>query len=113
MINTKIIREKTSHENLSRLKIAILDTGYDGDAPSLYIPGHSQRIRGWRDFVSGSLTPVDSDGHGTHLTTLLLRMAPSAEIYVARVADNSHGLASAESNISQVSINFVRPVLPR
>ncbi|KAM3425939.1 hypothetical protein NHJ13734_009786 [Beauveria thailandica] len=42
-----------------------------------------------------------SDGHGTHLTTLLLRVAPSAEIYVARVADNSRGLASAEGNISQ------------
>ncbi|KAK8144345.1 hypothetical protein G3M48_005932 [Beauveria asiatica] len=47
-----------------------------------------------------------SDEHGTHLTTLLLRVAPSAEIYVARVADNSRGLASAEGNISQASINF-------
>lgn len=104
-VKNKILKEMTSHKKFSPLKIAILDTGYDGNAPSFCNPGLSQRMRGWRDFVSGSPTPVDSDGHGTHLTTLLLQMALSAEIYVARVAENSRGLASAEGNISQVSSN--------
>lgn len=112
-VKDKILKEKLSQKHLSPLKIAILDTGYDGDAPAFCIPGLSQRMRGWRDFVSKSPTPIDSDGHGTHLTALLLRVAPSAEIYVARVTDNSSGLANAKRNISQVRINFVRYVQPR
>ena len=53
--------------------------------------------------MANAQKPIDTDGHGTHLVTLLLQVAPSAEIYVARVAENSKALATAEDHISQVN----------
>lgn len=102
-INHQILQDSPRTCPSRRLKIAILDTGYDDTTPSFYIPGRLERIREWRDFASASPIPVDSDGHGTHLLTILLQVAPSAEIFVARVAENSKGLAAAEDAISEVS----------
>lgn len=73
------------------LKIAILDTGYDEDVLTFntLVQGTSKPIV-WKDFVpSNSPKPVDLDGHGTHLLTLILRLGCPAEIYVARITENS------------------------
>ncbi|KAH8881812.1 subtilisin-like protein [Thozetella sp. PMI_491] len=85
------------------LKIAILDTGFCRDAPSFYLPGRLDRIKKWEDFVPkvNSLEPVDSDGHGTHTLALLLQVAPSADIFVARVAENSQELETSIDNICE------------
>lgn len=87
------------------VKIAILDTGYDANAPSLLdIPGAARRIH-WKDFVSSkpglpSPKPVDQDGHGTHLLTVILQMQCLADIYVARVSETSFDLGPmARANI--------------
>lgn len=85
----------------SPLKIAILDTGYDENAPAFDLPGRSRKVKGWRDFVSCSPRPVDADGHGTHLLTLLLQVECPANIYVVRVAESSKTLKSAEANIAE------------
>ncbi len=102
-VNQRIKDDLKRAGRIPRLKIAILDTGYDDNAPTFYVPGRSKRIKRWRDFVTNSQKPIDTDGHGTHLLTLLLQVAPSAEIYVARVAENSKALATAEDHISQVN----------
>lgn len=44
----------------------------------------------------------DSDGHGTHIVTLLMELAPSASIYVARVAQNQKNLGSAAKSVAEV-----------
>lgn len=85
----------------SPLKIAILDTGYDENAPAFDLPGRSRKVKAWRDFASYSPHPVDADGHGTHLLTLLLQVECPANIYVARVAESSKTLKSAEANIAE------------
>ncbi|KAH6637314.1 hypothetical protein F5144DRAFT_647443 [Chaetomium tenue] len=53
------------------------------------------------DFACSSPHPVDTDGHGTHLLTLLLQLECPAHIYVARVTENSKTLNSAQSNIAE------------
>lgn len=102
VLNTMLKRESKKNSTKSApFKIAILDTGYDESSPTFDIPGRSRKIKEWRDFVSCSLHPVDTDGHGTHLVTLLLQLECPAHIYVARVTENSKTLNSAEGNIAE------------
>ncbi|KAK3382918.1 hypothetical protein B0T24DRAFT_645438 [Lasiosphaeria ovina] len=82
-------------------KIAILDTGYDENASAFDVHGRSRKIKAWKDFISRSPNPVDTDGHGTHLLTLLLQLECPANIYVARVTESSKTLKSAERSIAE------------
>ncbi|KEF55615.1 uncharacterized protein A1O9_08365 [Exophiala aquamarina CBS 119918] len=79
--------QKRSNNEKGRIRIAILDTGMD---PS------DRRIREARDrikyksFLIGEEDdfpedPQDSNGHGTFCTALLLKIAKTAEVFVARV----------------------------
>lgn len=102
VLNTMLKRErKKSSTRSGPFKIAILDTGYEESSPSFDLPGRSRRIKEWRDFACSSPHPVDTDGHGTHLLTLLLQLECPAHIYVARVTENSKTLNSAEANIAE------------
>lgn len=82
-------------------RIAILDTGYDANTLAFDIPGRLRKIKEWKDFVYDSPRPVDIDGHGTHIVTLLLALDCPANIYVARVTDSSKMLKSAEFSIAK------------
>lgn len=100
--NRMVSRERSkAGVNAKPIRIAILDTGYDENAPTFDIPVRASRIKGWRDFVLRSRRPVDIDGHGTHLLTLLLQIECSAHIYVARVTEHELGLATAEDNVAE------------
>lgn len=72
------------------VRIAILDSGLDLANPSLIedqqLP--CPRIKEARSFVHGTEVRdvQDEIGHGTHALGLLLKVAPCAEIYVARIA---------------------------
>ncbi|KAK0672560.1 peptidase S8/S53 domain-containing protein [Cercophora samala] len=93
-------RRKATAKN-TPFRIAILDTGYDESTPAFDIPGRSKKIKKWKDFVSGSASPVDTDGHGTHLLTLMLQLECPANIYVARITESSNTLHSADQNIAE------------
>lgn len=87
------------------VKIAILDTGCNMDDPFFAGPGiyRADPTVRWIDFVDGTLEPVDEDQgqHGTALTCLLLRLAPDATIFVARVARDSDGLSVAREIVAK------------
>lgn len=75
----------------SRIKVAILDTGLDVGHPD--IKAREERIkdiRSWVNGLNGERDPKagDSSGHGTHVTSLLLDVAPDSDIYVARIAEH-------------------------
>lgn len=84
------------------IRIAVLDTGCSIDAPFFDFVGQRRRIKGWRDWVEHSTSPTDCHGHGTHLVTLLLQVAPHAEIFIARVAGSSQTLYKSDANVSEV-----------
>lgn len=86
-----------------RIRVAILDTGYNPKAPLLADGARSRCFNGWKDFVSGSDVPVDAFGHGTFMATLIVESAPISEVYVARVAENTNSLPKSPSQIAQVS----------
>lgn len=72
------------------VRIAILDSGLDPENPFLVEDQQrvSPRIKDARSFIygTGPHDIRDEIGHGTHALGLLLKVAPGAEIYVARIA---------------------------
>ena len=67
-------------------KVAVLDSGFQR-------PGF--HLAGWKDVVTGSPTPVDKVGHGTHVASDILKTAPDAGIVAVKVmADDGSGRPS-------------------
>jgi len=66
-----------------RVRIAVIDTGVDIDAFTHSVPaGRMKEV--WAS--EGVRAKEDTDGHGTHTASLIARIAPEAELYVARIA---------------------------
>lgn len=78
----------------ARIKIAVIDTGYEETVPFFHSPLRRSRLI-WKDWVKDSLDPTDTAGHGTHIVSLIMTIAPEADIYVARVAEDQKGLEGA------------------
>jgi hypothetical protein len=79
-----------------------LDTGCDEQA-SWFTDTRYDRLREWKDFVDGSGKRVDVDGHGTHLVSLIMKIAPHADICVARVSKDAKSLDSGSENVAEAS----------
>ncbi|KAI6091062.1 hypothetical protein F4821DRAFT_211082 [Hypoxylon rubiginosum] len=94
------------HVRDTRVKIAVLDTGIDlehedfraaratsfiGGRPKS-APGEdpqTDRIKEKRNFCGDEDCVQDYDGHGTQVAGIILRLAPRADIYVARICDGN------------------------
>ena len=85
-----------------RVRIAILDTGCDNNAPFFFSPDIEGRLKGWKDCVDGSDQPEDSHGHGTHLVSLVMKCAPEADVYVVRIAKSPDQLLNSSENVAKV-----------
>lgn len=86
-------------ENKKRVRIAILDTGVDVTHPVIHAAQEQKRIvdcfpdASYRASNPSSLDPFsDTHGHGTHGASVLLRTAPNANLYIARVTDENGDL---------------------
>ncbi|KAK4169925.1 hypothetical protein QBC43DRAFT_306849 [Cladorrhinum sp. PSN259] len=86
---------------LGRIRVAVLDTGYDPSSIFFKAPDRRRRIQAWKDYVSSDSLRLDVDGHGTHVLSLMMKVAPAADIYVARVARGTPDLASSTLNIAE------------
>jgi hypothetical protein len=90
-----------ANRSLERIRIAVLDTGYD--PATAFFLARKRRIQGWKDMVvDSSTTRRDEDGHGTYVLSLLMKVAPAANFYVARVARNTNDLANSTENVAKV-----------
>lgn len=105
------------------MKIAILDTGIDLDHDEWKLPRiigfkngeairetqelpQKKRIIGWKNFAEGSETDItDTDGHGTMIAGIILRLAPQAQIYVARVCEGNRNRGNESATAETVVKN--------
>ncbi|KAJ4328353.1 hypothetical protein N0V84_001224 [Fusarium piperis] len=71
-----------------KIRIAVLDTGID--ETDKMIKAAILRIKDMRSWVGSPGNYTDTYGHGTHVTRLLLQMAPAADIYIAKITDNKN-----------------------
>lgn len=76
------------HERQKRkIRIAVLDTGVHVDGTDeLFQHGQTRLILKQNFFSKDKTAYADSYGHGTHVVRLLLRLAPFAEIIVAKIS---------------------------
>ena len=82
-------------DRMRRVKIAILDTGIDRKHPSIEAQWN-RRVKDAKSWIDGEGGDRDTCGHGTHNTSLLMKVAPEALIYVARVVKDYNGSLNDE-----------------
>lgn len=74
-----------------RIKICVIDSGLKRPEHDTRILGfrNAGRILGGRNFLPGCdpAEYYDDHGHGTHVSCLIMDMAPRADIYVAKVSN--------------------------
>ena len=93
-----------------KVKIAILDTGIDLGHPDFgkLDPDHPEygvprkRVKRWKSFANNE-GDKDVSGHGTHSAALLLKLAPKANLYVARVVEDQSNRVHPEA-VAKVDI---------
>jgi len=108
------------HSTAERIKVAVLDTGLDKNGTTTrgiideIEQNRGKRGRRWHDgpikqttsFVGGS-GDEDTCGHGTRVAQLILRLAPQADLYVARVSKGySDEDENAGDNIAKVRVHL-------
>jgi hypothetical protein len=84
-----------------KVKVAILDTGVDVTHPDIAKIKEDGRII-YHDFIDCSDDAKDDDGHGTHYTSVLAKLAPNAEIYVGRVFQSSRAVEDSIDVVNKV-----------
>ena len=100
--------DENDTDDAQRVRVAILDTGVHAKHPSIKIEIERKRIRHWKGFPETFNPLLDQSGHGTHVASVLLRTAPRAILYIARVADDREKLNAdddyrAAANVSVCS----------
>ncbi|KAJ5613658.1 hypothetical protein N7528_007312 [Penicillium herquei] len=83
-----------------RIKIAILDTGIELTSDEREIYDSHSRIQ-YKSWIDSDPEWKDEAGHGTHLATLLLRIAPNAIVHVARVFKKQRQCLDSTSRIAE------------
>lgn len=72
-----------------KVRIAILDTGVDMGHRMIF--SLRPQIRDGASWVEGTWK-IDADGHGTHTTSIIGELAPSAHIYMGKIAVAKPGM---------------------
>jgi hypothetical protein len=99
----KTVPQMVPGSSSARVRIAVLDTGCDDNAPFFFHPDNQPRLEKWKDWVDGSDQREDCNGHGTHLVSLVMKIAPEAQICAARIAKSPDRLLEASENVAKVS----------
>ncbi|KAK3367710.1 hypothetical protein B0H63DRAFT_85335 [Podospora didyma] len=96
-------RTFTNIESVPHANVAIIDTGIDLRHPDLkrYIATNQINGAHCRDFVTGESPISDSTGHGTHCAHLLLKVCPTAKLYISKVFETDRGDEGAAERIPQ------------
>lgn len=104
-----------------KIKVAILDTGIDHDHISVEALKVGNKCFDenddcYRSFVGThaseedrhtTLATQDSHGHGTFIAVLLARLAPSAQLYIAKISEKS--VIPSKNSIAEVGyIHYIR-----
>ncbi len=85
------------------IRVAILDTGCRKELPFFKDDRRGGRLKGWKDLtLTGSQSAIDTFGYGTFMARLLTHVAPIADIYVIRMAENTEDLEKHGQQIVNV-----------
>ena len=99
-LNTQTLLETYRKDRMRMVKISILDTGIDRGHPGIEAQW-AKRIKGVKSWINGEKGDKDTCGHGTHAAALLMKVAPEASIYIARVVKEFSSLLDSD-NVASV-----------
>jgi serine protease AprX len=96
----------------SGITIAVVDSGLAAFNPLVKDTANQNRLLGWVDFVQNRNKPIDPNGHGTHITSIMLNsqtgadgsyngVAPDANLVAVRVL-NKNGRGTYEKVIQGI-----------
>jgi len=110
----------------SRIKIAVLDTGFQLSKAASENFEEQGRIRAAEShsFISSAVPSelaqsqwrLDKDGHGTNVATIVLKVCPMADVHVAQVfrtrKDLENPRLGAQIYANVANVGYSRPLLP-
>lgn len=116
-------RPQNEHKDVGRVKVAVLDTGFEPPEGLMESYEQANRIKESKSWItSGEDEEVNSenwrkdlDGHGTHVAYLLLRVAPIADVHIAQVFETRKDLKDPEmaGTVHQRVASVRHPILFR
>jgi subtilisin family serine protease len=96
-----------------KIRIAIIDTGVDDEDDNLIEAARqSGRVKDCCGFINDSSSNPDYNdykdvnGHGTHVARLMLEVAPAAEIFIAKVSNETTIEKADLVRIARVSSSY-------
>jgi len=88
--------DETDSEH-ERVRIAVIDTGID---PT---DAYAEVVKKYKDFVDNNdANKQDKTGHGTNSVKLIFKVFGDAEVYVARVFENSNASSNTQDLMEKV-----------
>ena len=88
-------------DNDKKVKVAIIDSGLDISHPDFASDNFGpHNCQDW----TGTSATHDAVGHGTHAAGLVRRVAPEAELYIAKAFDSFDGDADTPRRVAEVSV---------
>lgn len=69
------------------------------------LPRTETKDYNWKDYWQSATMPQDNDGHGTAMLSIVHRIAPFADVCVARIAGKDEDL---KSNLKMTSNNLAK-----
>lgn len=100
-----------------RVRVAIIDTGIDMghvDIQAAVQDGRIGEVCDWVDGRQGTEDKIvgDSFGHGTHVASVVLDLAPNVDLYIARVTKGRELCHGQAKNVADVRITDILDDLP-
>jgi hypothetical protein len=92
-----------------RVRVAVIDSGIDMghvDIQAAAVNGRIAKVCDWVDGRDGVEDEGvgDSSGHGTHIASVILDMAPNVDLYIARVTKGREVSHSQAENVAKVRL---------
>ena len=101
--------DRRRKDNDGKVKVAIIDSGLDTSHPDFL--SYNFGAHNTQDWTGTSATH-DAVGHGTHAAGLIHRVAPRAELYIAKAFNSSDGDACTPHRVAKVSTIPKFPLYP-
>jgi hypothetical protein len=92
---------------VEKIRVAILSTGIDDKHDEIRFALEKEKILDCRGFPETLNPRIDEDGYGTFAVSVLMRTAPNAALYVARIAGTMKEMDAINEHSTTVDVALI------